>query len=121
MTHSTLTRSIRTLVIGLALTAVAHSAAAEQQTAVRQIEVRFGDLNLNKEAGAATLLNRLSMAARNVCDASPLGYSNLNPRNSPFACRKATMQKAVADVNHPMVTAMFQETRANMRTRLASR
>jgi len=111
-------RSISAIVIGLSLVGVAHSAAAREE-GPKQREVSFADLNLNQEAGAATLLKRLTLAARSVCDdSSPL--SNLDPRNSAFACRKATLRKAVSDVNHPMVTAAYENTRGRV-FRMASR
>jgi UrcA family protein len=121
ITRPILTRAIPALIVGFAVTGLPQSAAAAPQMALKQVEVLFGDLNLNKEAGATTLLRRLSKAARDVCDFSPWGNSNLNPKNRSSSCLKATLQKAVADVNHPLVTALYQNTRGPMRTRLASR
>jgi UrcA family protein len=112
-------RSINAIVIGLSLVGVAQTAAAREE-APRQKEVFFADLNLNKEAGAAALLKRLTLAARSVCDDKPLGPMNMSHKNSAFACRKATLQKAVADVNHPVVTAMYENTRGRV-FRMASR
>ena len=114
-----MTRSINALIIGLALVGVAQGAAAREESP-RQKEVSFADLNLNNDAGAATLLKRLTLASRSVCGGETDGPLNVNRGSSAFACRKATLQKAVADVNHPMVTAMYQNTRGRA-FRMASR
>lgn len=126
-----MTRSIRSaslkhcataLILGLAMTSVAQTAAADSRArGPRQVEVKFGDLDLNQETGAATLLVRLSKAAKSVCNFAPPGPFNLDQENIPAACRRDALAKAVADVNHPVLTAMYQSKRGNPGVRLASR
>jgi UrcA family protein len=116
-----MTRSIAAIIIGLAMTSVAHSAAPAADKGFNQVKVEYSDLDLEKEAGAATLLRRLSRAAKNVCGAAHLDVSNFHQKRERVACRMTALQNAVADVNHPIVTALYQNTQSNVSIRLATR
>src|SRR5687767_5673706 len=117
-----MTRSIKGLLIGLALAGIATGAAAAQprQVVVNKVVVRYPDLNLQNEAGAATLLGRLSRAAHKVCNDATASPAYIRPRYEGFACRQTAMQNAVAKVDHPVVTAMYQSTRNVAPVKLAS-
>jgi UrcA family protein len=115
-------RSIKVIVVGLAMAAASHTAtAAPKKAAVESRTVYFADLNLQSEAGAATLLNRISKAARIVCDIPPPGASNIHPKNGRHQCRRDAIQNAVASLDHPVVTAVYENSRAITRMKLASR
>jgi UrcA family protein len=91
-------------VAALAFAAVAApaTAAETQRTAV---EVHYADLNLNSEAGAATLIRRLDVAAKQVCglDSRQRGFVRRQQR----ACHEQTLSKAIVGVDAPLVTQMF--------------
>ena len=66
--------------------------------------VKFGDLDLNTDAGRRELLDRLSKAAERVCRDGPVdgleayGYSR---------CYRRTLAAAVDKVHHEQVSALF--------------
>ena len=66
----------------------------------RQV-VRFADLDLTREAGAATLLGRLQAAAREVCE--PLKSEWLDSHR----CMDQALARAVAEVNAPALTDRY--------------
>jgi UrcA family protein len=115
---------IKALVAGLAIMGLTHTAAAAtsfNKPGANKILVRFTDLNLDNEEGAATLLKRLSKAAKQVCNMPPLGSENLYPQSHGHACRDGALEDAVARVDHPVVTALYRSTRQNSITKVASR
>jgi UrcA family protein len=118
-----MTRSIRALLVGLALVGVATTASASQRevVALNKTLVRYGDLNLRNDASAATLLGRLSRAANKVCAVESRSPANAHPRNEELACRETALRNAVVTVDHPVLTALYQSTRADARMKLASR
>jgi UrcA family protein len=67
--------------------------------------VAYGDLDLNRESGVATLYSRINLAARAVCD--PLDMLMLNVLRKSFDCRQAAVARAVADVNSPALTRYY--------------
>jgi len=66
--------------------------------------VRFSDLDLTKSDGAKVLYGRIRAAARNVCEAS----NGTDPilRMAVKGCIEKAVDKAVKDVNAPMLTAL---------------
>ena len=82
--------------------ALAHSPSEKPLTEV----VRFSDLNLTHEEGARILLGRLRHAARMVC--SPAADARDLKRISLYeSCLKESMDRAVADVHAPLVSALY--------------
>lgn len=71
-----------------------------------QVTVRYGDLNVTQEQGARSLLARLDRAATHVCGGQPR-ISDLHAWMSYEACRKATMDHAVATVKAPLVARLY--------------
>jgi len=71
--------------------------------------VRYDDLDLSQEAGARQLLIRVHQAARDVC---MRGYETWRPylNNHPSVrnCVIAASNRAVASLNNPMVTALYE-------------
>ena len=78
--------------------------------------VRFNDLDINKSEGAKTLYVRIHAAARDVCESS----TGTDPilRVAFKACVENAIDKAVKDVNAPMLT---QLRFGNTDVRLASK
>jgi UrcA family protein len=72
----------------------------------RSVAVRYADLDLNREAGARTLYQRLRNAARDVCGTA-------NPRDLPGRaavreCRSAALTDAVTRLGNERVAALHR-------------
>lgn len=67
--------------------------------------VQFGDLDLNRDSGVATLYLRIRSAATEVCD--PLDALLVKLLRERFDCRQDAIARAVADVNSPALTAYY--------------
>ena len=97
------------ILFALALAAAAPMAMPAFADGPTTVGVRFGDLNLNQPADAAIMLDRLDQAAMEACGASPvssLREYRLAIRGS--RCYARSLSRAVADVNAPEVTAMYE-------------
>jgi hypothetical protein len=66
--------------------------------------VKFGDLDLNTDAGRRELLDRLRKAARRVCAHEAAGHFFGDVYGS---CYSSTLAAAVAKVHHEQVSALF--------------
>jgi UrcA family protein len=67
--------------------------------------VRYGDLDLSRDSGVATLYSRINSAARAVCE--PLDVMLLKVLRERFDCRQDAVARAVADVNSPALTSYY--------------
>jgi UrcA family protein len=67
---------------------------------VRQVKVRFAELDLSKPAGAEALYRRLEKAASRVCGNISIGYTN----RTNSECYQTALSNAVIQVNSPLVT-----------------
>ena len=86
----------------LGTTSMAQSPSERPPTVV----VHFSDLDLTHEEGAMALLGRLRHAARAVC--SPASDGKDLKRISLYErCLKESMDRAVADVHAPLVSALY--------------
>ena len=79
----------------LALTGIATAATRDATSVV----VRFGDLNLNSQAGVASLHKRIRNAAESVC--SPLETRILGLRDAYDECVNEAVSNGVAAVANP--------------------
>jgi len=79
-------------------------AAADSRLVEESFEVRYSDLDLDKEAGVASLYTRLRNAAEQVCDTG-VGPQALFFSSSERACVTAALDQAVANVDRPALTA----------------
>lgn len=70
--------------------------------------VRFGDLDLGTQQGADHLFARIRTAAREVCGdtADPLQFYE---RSSIRHCEHTAIENAVAEVDRPKVTAVYDQ------------
>ena len=66
--------------------------------------VRYRDLDISKSAGAETLLRRIDKAAVQICGGKP-DQRLLGERLAFKKCRASTIDRSVAALNAPMVTA----------------
>ncbi|MDE2182045.1 MAG: UrcA family protein [Alphaproteobacteria bacterium] len=86
--------------------------ASADGTIRRDVQVQYGDLNINSEAGAGVLLDRLDHAARQACGGSPVFHPLYQQMpaavTAEFAkCYHVAMQKAVAAVGSPVLTTVY--------------
>jgi UrcA family protein len=93
------------------LAAVSASTATEDDHPSRV--VKFADLDLSHNQGAAVLYARIRSAAREVC--LPEYNWVMEMRAISDQCRKQAIASAVADVNAPALTAYHQERTKAMR------
>jgi UrcA family protein len=66
--------------------------------------VKFGDLDLNTDAGRRELLNRLSKTADRVCRDGP---ASALAAYGYYRCYRRTLAAAVAKVHHSQLSALF--------------
>ena len=66
--------------------------------------VKYGDLDLSRTAGAASLYSRIQTAARAVCE-SPLSTGVRGEMLLSRHCMEESIARAVADVNAPTLTS----------------
>jgi len=88
------------------LSACTDVAAAEQASEVTTRRVRYADLDLTRDAGAATLYSRIHVAARQVCEPA-YGIRTLKVFEPTHRCIEAAITRAVADVNAPALTSYY--------------
>ena len=103
---------MKVLLIAGALLALAAPAAAgvhpaKDQPDVLSTTVRYGDLDLNRTAGADMVLGRIARAARDVCGEAP-APRDLAKRARYRACLATATDTAVARIDAPVVTARHQ-------------
>lgn len=81
-----------------------------------QAVVARGDLDLENEADARLMADRLDEAARRVCGGSPRFYAEYKHARAWAVeafetCHAAALERAVADLNAPQVTAVLSAHR----------
>jgi len=81
-----------------------YNAARADEPIVTQ-RVSFKDLNLNSPEGAAVLYERIKKAAYEVCGH---GY-DLSQLHALQSCVSGAVSRAVAQVNRPMLTSLYNE------------
>ena len=75
--------------------------------------VKFGDLDLNTDAGRRELLHRLSKAASRVCEEYAYVNWSLRYQEVYRSCFQSTLAVAVDKVHHEQVSALFAATSAS--------
>jgi UrcA family protein len=92
-------------ILVFAAAAMALPACAETSATVG---VRFADLNLNQPSDAAVMLGRLDRAAMEACGAEPFSsLRELQREVRGSSCYAKSLGRAVAELNVPEVTAMY--------------
>jgi len=101
-------RSLPTVIVSvaalLASTAVPAFAQLIEDPESRVVE--YGELDLNSEAGAETLIRRIDNASGSVCARND-GRRPVRQAAMDRACEYETTEVAVNDVNHPNVSAHY--------------
>jgi UrcA family protein len=73
--------------------------------------VRYKDLNLDQPRDVARLFSRISSAADGVC--GPRSYGGYPETAAHASCCHDAVARAVARVDHPALTAYFQQRTAD--------
>ena len=99
--HSAAALLALTACVGALSTAFAATSDADAP----KVTVRYGHLDLSTEAGAKSLYNRISMAARQVCPSDDA--RDLSRTTIARACQHAAIERAVRAVNSPHLAAAY--------------
>ena len=107
-----ITKVVRTSAIGIAwavlasgpITWVANAAQADE--AVPHKLVSFKDLNTSSTEGAAVLYERIKSAANEVC--GKRDRVELSQSHAIQACINQAVSRAVAQINSPVLTSLYQ-------------
>jgi UrcA family protein len=83
--------------------------AAQAADEVVTIAVRHGDLNLSNPADAARMMKRLDVASLRACGASTFSLREVREATRHEDCYQAGLNRAVADLNAPLVTAILRD------------
>ena len=101
-------KPIASFAIALSLLApVAAHAAASQETLA--VAVSHADLDLAQPQGATIMLTRLDRAALTACGASSFSFRQVQDEVRASSCYRQSMDRAVADLAAPSVTALYRE------------
>jgi UrcA family protein len=87
--------------------------AAQPVNGQSSTTVKFGDLNLNRDADSRELFDRLSRAADRVCSKSLRVTSPLDAfgyRRAYLSCYRDTLSAAVQRIHHEQVSALLAAT-----------
>jgi UrcA family protein len=100
--------TIASIAVTAALLLSATAAQAADDVEVTNIRVQFADLNLDTSRGTHELFERLSGAASLACgDQAEL--VDLSEMRNIGACRQKAIEEAVARVNRPRLTALYDK------------
>jgi UrcA family protein len=111
------TNTIRITIAAAAM--IAALATGARAADVPQVHVKYGDLNVNTQAGAAALYQRIRFAADQVCELP--NARNLAVAAKMQACADHAVATAVATVNNPTLTGLYDvNTGKTQATRFAA-
>ena len=85
-------------------------AAADGPSMGPSTRVKFGDLDLNTDAGRRDLLDRLRKAANSVCMDYAYLYWSQGYLQAYRSCFESTLAAAVEKVHHEQLSALFAGT-----------
>lgn len=115
-----LAKSLLIALSALGLTSAAHAAQpVENADQTISVAVPYGDLNLNREAGATVALRRIDNAADEVCGRESQ-VTSLDRVALHQACVRSTVDRTVTRLGSPMVAAL-NSGQEQKQTMLASR
>jgi UrcA family protein len=99
----------RPLLLALASAiALGFAAAAPASAAPRADHLNYAALDLDDRAGAEALLRRIEQSAEDMCG-DRMGPMPLAQRTAIRQCVRQKSERAVADVGHAGVTALFYD------------
>ncbi len=101
-----MSRKYAALFAAIAIAATA-PASAEQRVRINKVAVPYGDLDLTRVEGVKTLTFRLNRAVDQVCGRGATSAS-MSIRRQVQACREQAIDVAVASINAPLLTALYE-------------
>lgn len=98
---------MKKIMLSLAAAAVLSGTAFAEPTVVtkRHTTVAYGDLNLDSEAGVAVLYERLRVASKEVCGATPGVGDNQFNIAAYDSCTSGAVSRAVSDLGDKIPAA----------------
>jgi len=87
-----------TALLAVSLAGMAHATTTVRRNVQQQV-VSYGDLNLENEVDAATLLSRIESAARKVCGLDRVSFLPFALQYELQVCANEATARAVNDVN----------------------
>jgi UrcA family protein len=90
----------------IALCAAAPAFAQQSTDQVNSRVVGYGDLNLDSNRGADTVIRRVESATNYVCG-DRTGPRSMQETSSVHACQSQTADNAIADIDHPNVNSRY--------------
>lgn len=100
---------MKTFAAALCLT-LAFGTAATAVAGERSAAVQYTQDDLRTEAGVEAVYARLRSAASRVCS----GERGLSGQYDRMACRRAALNRAIAQLNQPALTARHQGVKAQV-------
>jgi UrcA family protein len=97
------------ILFAMALAAAAPVAMPAHADRLTAVEVRFGDLDLNRPSDAAVMLGRLDQATLEACGATP--FASLREYQQAIRwsrCYAKGMNRAISELNAPELTALYE-------------
>jgi UrcA family protein len=101
-------KHLKTYILALALAIPAVGYAADPADNATSVTVRYNDLDLDKSADAAILLQRIDDAAMAACGASSASLRDYRESVRHSACHEASMSRALAALNLPAVNRLYR-------------
>ena len=92
--------------------------SADPNSEIVSARVGFRDLNIDSQAGAAALLHRIRHAAKQACGDTE--DDKLDGGRQVQACVKGSVDRAVASVNAPTLTALNSGKHGAISTQVAT-
>lgn len=107
--------TLSAIALAAALFAFAAPAQAGDLVITENVRVQYGDLDLSSERGAETMMRRLDRAATRACggavEPGPIAVRARQQR-ALDACRSQALDRAVAELAAPIVTAIYVDRTA---------
>jgi UrcA family protein len=107
ITSTSVSTLVSTAILGTFVLACAPPSRAADGDVIRQVVVRYDDLNLSSPRGAAALYSRISGAAHEVCGAQDSDIRDVGIRSSVNACVRKAISGAVTRVGRPELFAIY--------------
>jgi UrcA family protein len=105
MNSSNRLRSLAAIAVFTTLAASYAGVAAARNPELLQVTVRYDDLNVSTAKGAATLYNRIRMAAQGVC--WPLDHGDVSSKRQMDVCTHKAIVDAVTAIDQPALFAVY--------------
>ncbi len=77
---------------------------ANPNAELRTATVAYADLDLNRDAGALVMLQRIRSAAKKVCEPEP---TTLAERSAYRTCYNSALSDALSGLHNPRVSALY--------------